>query len=904
MKRIIISILFIYLPQLWIAGQVRIDQIYCENRINPIGLDIEQPGFSWQMSSDSRNVSQTAFEIQVSDDATFRNLLWKTGKIDSDQSLYVMYDGQPLESAQKYYWRVRVWDNGNRASKWSDAGYWQMGLLNANDWKAKWIRSGHGEDITQPAPLFRKEFSLKKQIRSATVFITSYGWYEAEINGKRMGDAYFTPGWTSYDKRLQYQVYDVTDMLKTGNNAIGVTIGNGWYRERYLGVLPVLAANDLSLLFQMQILYTDGSNDWIISDDTWKTSTGAILSNSLYHGQVYDGRLVKTGWTKSNFDDSGWTEVKAADLGYNNLIATYNEPVRSHETFKPVKLITTPIGEKVLDFGQNLVGRVSFKANGKAGEKIIISHSETLDNEGNFYTANLRTAKAEAVYYLSGNGEEILEPSFSFFGFRYIRIDGYPGPVYPEDFTATSLYSDMQMTGTFNCSDDMINQLQHNIQWGQKGNFIDVPTDCPQRDERLGWTGDAQVFLRTAAFNMDVQNFFIKWLKDMKIAQKPNGVVPWVVPDVLKYMGGPASGWSDAVTIVPWDLYLAYGDSSILSDMYVNMKAWVDYMRGQSKADLFTLPSQFGDWLFYSPTPDDYGMAAVTDKDLISQCFYSFSTQILIKAAEVLRKKDDISFYSELLKKIKDAFLKEYATPSGRLVSDTQTAYVLALHFDMLPEAMREQAAQRLVGNIRSYENHLTTGFLGTPYLTHVLSRFGHTDVAFELLLQKTYPSWLYPVTKGATTIWERWDGIMPDGSLQTPAMNSFNHYAYGAIGDWLYRVVAGIGTDEMLSGYKEIKIKPHIGGELTFVNADLITNYGRLSSHWKIEDDNFLLEVEIPVNTNAVIYVPSNYESIILESGKPVSEVREVKALGYTEGYSTFLIGSGSYSFSVAHPL
>jgi alpha-L-rhamnosidase len=404
-----------------------------------------------------------------------------------------------------------------------------------------------------------------------------------------------------------------------------------------------------------------------------------------------------------------------------------------------------------------------------------------LDKAGNFYTDNLRSAKQQNTYILKGEGEETYEPHFTFQGFRYIKVDGFPGELKPENVSAVALYSDMPVTGTFTSSHPLLNQLQHNIQWGQKGNFLDVPTDCPQRDERLGWTGDAQVFARTAAFNMNVHPFFSKWLKDVAADQAPNGSVPFVVPTVMDQGAGGSAGWADAATIIPWTMYLAYGDKKVLEEQYPSMKAWVGYMEKNSTADLWNKGFHFGDWLFYRPSDDNDGRAAVTDKYLIAQAFFAHSTQLMINTAKVLGKPDDVALYTRLLDRIKAAFLKEYVTPNGRLVSSTQTAYVLALQFDMLPEALRKGAAEKLVQNIRSYGTHLTTGFLGTPYLCHVLSRYGYTDVAYDLLLQETYPSWLYPVKMGATTIWERWDGQKPDSTFQTPGMNSFNHYAYGA---------------------------------------------------------------------------------------------------------------------------
>jgi alpha-L-rhamnosidase len=679
-------------------------------------------------------------------------------------------------------------------------------------------------------------------------------------------------------------------------------VGNGWYRG-YLAWdnNKNIYGNKLGLLAQLNIIYSNGTTEIITTDEKWKSSTGPIKSVEIYNGETYDARDEKKGWSQIGYDDSIWKEVTLPTVNLDNLISTENEPVKKHETFKAGKLITTPAGEKVLDFGQNLVGWVIVKAKGNAGDKIIIKHAEVLDKLGNFYTENLRAAKATATYILKGGAEETFEPHFTFYGFRYIKIENYPGEINLENFTAVAVHSDMAPTGTFTSSNAMLNQLQHNIQWGQKGNFLDVPTDCPQRDERLGWTGDAQAFSRTAAFNFNVNSFFSKWLKDVAADQGKDGKVPWVVPNVLGPDAGGSAGWADAATIIPWNMYLAYGDKKILENQYASMKAWVKYMTDSSTGNLWNRGFHFGDWLFYRPFDDNDGRSAVTDKYLIAQCFYANSVQILINTSNVLKKPDDAAFYTSLLQKIKEAFLKEYVTPNGRLVSGTQTAYVLALNFDMLPESERAKAAQYLADNVKSYDNHLTTGFLGTPYLCHVLTRFGFTDLSYKLLLQDTYPSWLYPVKMGATTIWERWDGEKPDSTFQTPNMNSFNHYAYGAIGDWMYRKMAGIDTYEDGVGYKHIKIQPHIGGGLTNASASLQTYYGTVSSGWKVENDTLLMDIEIPANTTATVYVPATKSGTIAESGKSISKAIDIKVAGEEKGYVVLQLGSGKYHFATA---
>jgi alpha-L-rhamnosidase len=858
-------------------------------------LDTKQPRFSWQLESSKRNTFQTGYEIRVTEG---EKIIWNTGKVSSGQSVQIPYNGAVLELGKSYDWKIRAWDNYGKVSAWSESNHFQMALLNKNDWEAKWIIPGYVEDsVERPSPLFRKEFAEKKKISAATLYITAHGLYEAQINGRRVGDAYLAPGWTSYHKRLQYQTYNVTNLLQQGDNVIGVTLGSGWYR----GVIGFndninVYGKDIALLAQLNIRYADGTTRTVISDESWKSSTGSILYSEIYNGETIDARKEKKDWASPGYNDSDWTNVKVVNFSKDALIATVNEPVKKHEIFEPVRIITTPKGERVIDFGQNLVGWVVMKVKGNADDKVVLSHAEVLDKYGNFYTENLREAKQQDTYILNGKGEERFEPHFTWQGFRFVKVEGYPGELKPENFTAVALYSDMKPTGTFSTSNALINQLQHNIQWGQRGNFLDVPTDCPQRDERLGWTGDAQVFSRTASFNMNVNNFFAKWLKDVA-ADQQNGVMPFVIPNIL----GPATssaGWADAATIIPWNMYLAYGDKRILENQYSSMKAYVESVRRVAKNDLWNTGFHFGDWLFYRPDDDNDGRSAVTDKYLIAQCFYAHSTQLLINAAKVLGKTDDADRYAELLQKIKDAFVKEYVTPNGRLVSGTQTAYVLALNFDMLPESLREQAAARLVENIKSYGYHLTTGFLGTPYLCHVLTRYGYTDVAYKLLLQDTYPSWLYPVKMGATTIWERWDGQKPDSSFENPGMNSFNHYAYGAIGDWMYREVAGLDTYDDEPGYKHIKIQPHIGGGFVNVSASLLTYYGKLSSEWKVEGDSIIMNVEIPVNTRADVYIPAADVNSITEGGKAISSISEIKITGAEKGYVKLQLGSGTYHF------
>ncbi|HRG24870.1 MAG TPA: family 78 glycoside hydrolase catalytic domain [Chitinophagaceae bacterium] len=880
-------------------AQLSVSSLQTENQPFPFGIDAAQPRFSWQLNSPVRNTMQTAYELKVMLD---KKAVWQTGKTSSSQSVFISYAGASLESNQLYKWQVRVWDNQGKSSAWSQPAYFHTGLLQPTDWKASWIEAGFAEDsINRPAQYFRKPFSVGKKIKSATAYITALGMYEAQLNGQRIGDAYLTPGWTSYNKRLQYQAYDVTSLLKAGDNALGVTLGNGWYRgflawddhKNIYGKKP-------ALLMQLMIKFTDGSQTIIGSDDSWQTSTGPIRYSEIYHGETYDARAEKTGWASPGYTATDWVNAKKATVTDRPIVATINEPIRKHERFKPVKIFKTPKGELVADFGQNLVGWVELSVKGNAGDQVVLTHTEVLDKAGNFYIANLRAAKQQNKFILKGGAEEFFEPHFTFQGFRYIKVEGFPGELTADNLTAVALYSDMPPTGTFTSSNKLINQLQHNIQWGQKGNFLDVPTDCPQRDERLGWTGDAQVFSRTAAFNFGVNNFFAKWMKDVAADQLENGSVPFVIPNVLGAGSAGSTGWADAATIIPWNMYLAYGDKKILEDQYASMKAWQGFMEKNSKDDLWATGFHFGDWLFYRPFDDNDGRAAVTDKYLIAQCFFAHSTDLMRRTATVLGKTADADYYRNRLERIKAAFRKEYMTANGKLVSGTQTAYTLALQFDMLPEELRQTAAVRLVENVKSYGYHLTTGFLGTPYLCHVLSRYGYADIAYRLLLQETYPSWLYPVKMGATTIWERWDGIKPDSTFQVPSMNSFNHYAYGAIGDWMYRVAAGLDTREEAPGYQQLRIEPHTGGSFTHLEARLNTNYGEAVSGWKISDHLLTLDISIPVNSSALIYLPSADLPAITENGIPVSGHKDLTIQGTENGKTVVKAGSGQYHFEI----
>ncbi len=871
---------------------------------NPVGIDDPNPRLAWKINSDQRNTMQTAYRVQVStdDDFTKSEITWDTGKTNSDQSVHLHYEGDELESRQRYYWRVQVWDNHGQQSGWSETGFWEMGLLNTGDWQAEWIEPGfeQDEDKSEPSPMLRNEFDLDGEVQSARAYVTAHGLYEMKINGQKVGDRVFTPGWTSYNKRLQYQTYDVTGLLQSGDNAVAAKLGDGWYRG-YLawGDARNHYGTTLGLLAQIEVTYTDGSTEIIGTDPNWKATTGPIIKSDIYNGEIYDARMEKPGWIETGYDDAEWSDVTVANHSKEILVAPEAPPVRKIQELKPVDIFTTPEGDTVADMGQNLVGWVRLNVEGEAGTEVTLKHAEVLDKDGNFYTANLRAADQKATYILKGEGEEVYEPTFTFMGFRYVKIEGYPGEITADDLTGVVIHSDMEPTGHFSTSNPLINQLQHNIVWGQKGNFLDIPTDCPQRDERLGWTGDIQVFAETASYNMHSAGFLTKWLRDLAADQVEGGSVPHVIPNVLGDNSAGAAGWADASVIVPWTLYQSYGDEDILRTQYNSMKGWVEYMRERARMDsttyLWDNNFTFGDWLSFSSTASDYP-GAYTDKKLISTAYFARSTDLLQRSAEILGNTEDAEEYATLFENIKQAFQNEYLTSSGRIMSNTQTAYLLALQFDLLPDNTEDTAVQYLVSRINE-RNHLTTGFLGTPHLNPILSDYEYNDEAFELLFRKEYPSWLYPVTKGATTIWERWDGIKPDSTFQDEGMNSFNHYAYGAIGEWLYKNVAGI--EAAAPGYKQIAIHPTMDSTLTYARSIQESPYGRIESKWNFSDNQFSLDVTIPVNTTATVTLPHAAGQMITENSRDIDQSDAIKSVEESGDNVIVEIGSGDYAFS-----
>jgi alpha-L-rhamnosidase len=900
------------------AQPVSLIDLTCEHLTNPIGITEKQPRLSWKIATETRNIGQTAYEIRVAtaNDFSKKSLVWTSGKIASDASVLQPFKGV-VTSRTRYFWQVKIWTTDGQESAWSPTAFFETGFLSNAEWSAQWIELANDTTRYTPSVFLRKNVILKKKIQSARAYVTAHGFYELYLNGKKVGDDVLTPGWTSYSKRLQYQVYDVTNLLNEGINGIGALLGDGWYRGT-LGWQSQWGfyGKKRSLLCQIHVKYADGSEEIVKSDGTWKANQdGPIRMSDIYNGETYDANKElspmgkkQTGWAQSNYDDDKWLPVQIGNYSFDNLMASVSPPVKKIQELKPTRIFRTPKGTLVADFGQNMVGWVRLTIKGDKGTTVVMKHAEVLDKYGEFYMENMRSAKVTATYILRGDvSDEIYEPRFTFFGFRYISIEGLPANTVltAENLTGVVVHSEMTPMGDFSCSNPLINQLQHNIQWGQKGNFVDVPTDCPQRDERLGWTGDAQAFCRTATFNADVAAFFTKWLADVAADQRAGGEIPWVIPDVLNPLNSPtvktSAGWGDVAVIAPWTMYQIYDDVQLLDKQYPSMKAWVEYIRKKSGDDLIWRGgSVFGDWLSYMPHPARASEPdGHTSRDYISTAFYAYSVKLTAQAAEVLGKKEDAALYNALFEKIKKVFITEFVTATGRTVSDSQTSYVLALMFDLLPENLQPKAVGYLVEDIKNRSNHLSTGFLGTPYLCKVLSDNGRADVAYDLLLQETYPSWLYPVKMGATTIWERWDGQKTDSTFQDVGMNSFNHYAYGAIGDWMYRVVAGIELGK--TGYKHILIQPQPTPRLTFAKAHFESNYGRIEANWERKDGKMRLNVRIPPNTTATITLPNAKIEQITEGGKKLPESSDFKNIRADGKAVKVEVGSGVYAFEWA---
>lgn len=865
---------------------MRIVKLRCDYMNNPVGFDFERPVLNWVVEAEGENKKQSAYRIQVSRDDRFRNIDFDTQKTASDQSVGYRLE-MPLQVCTRYYWRVNVWDEIGNESGFSHIAYFETARGDMA-WQADWI--GYDQDF----PQLRRGFKIDKPVRRARAYASGVGMYYLFLNGAPASQELLLPGFNAYDLWIQYQTYDVTNMLVQGENVIGAWLGNGYYKGRVGWPnnpnRTCLYGDQLGFIMELNVEYEDGTRDTILSDAGWEAMRSPYLRTEIYDGEIFDARLWDADWCKK----TGNSDVaQVVNIDKNLLVARKSVPVMVMQKIQPIEKIITPAGEQVFDFGQNIAGRVRIKFDLPRDSEVLLQFGEALDNKGNFYRENMRTALEEARFISAGEPYEYAA-LFTYHGFRYLRVSGCE--LCMEDMIAEVIHSDIEETGFFECSDQRVNRLFRNVMWSQKGNFVDIPSDCPQRDERWGWTGDAQVFCHTACMNMDSDAFYRKFLYDLKLEQKKMGYVPVAVPYLLRGAGiwnFPACGYSDSAVLMPWALYLHYGDYAVLEKQYDSMRAWVDYISALDNEGeyLYSKGYQLGDWLAQDARDPD-SLFGMTSNTLVATAYYAWSAEHVSKAAAVLGKADDAQKYAELAQKIREAFRREFVTEKGRVASETQTAYLLALYMNMLRRDQRCKAIECLVERLQIDNFQLTTGFFGTPLLCPTLSDAGLDEYAYALLLNNRCPSWLYEVEMGATTVWERWNSVRPDGSFGPDSMNSFNHYAFGSIVEWMYRYVAGINPLEENPGYREMRISPHVNDMLSHACASISTVYGVVESGWKIDGDVLHVEVKLPFNTHAKICLP-DAEGMTIRLND-----REEAPCKIEDGRAVFECGSGVWKF------
>jgi len=897
-------------------SQLSVSHLRTEYLVDPVGIGVRRPRLSWTLESARRGTRQTTYRIvaagsrePVSDGS---GELWDSGWIESRDTNQVCYDGEPVAARQRIWWAVQVRDDAG-AECVSDPACWEMGLLPATDvdpsgagerseWQAKWISLpglAPDRDIPKaqewdglvPAPYFRQSFDSDGNVERATLYVTSRGVYDAHLNGAIVGDHTLSPGWTDYHRRIQCQAFDVTDRIVAGENVIGAVVAPGWF-SGYVGFGPQCRhyGDTPHLLMQLHIDLADGGEQVIGTDGAWRATTGAVRYGDLLMGEHIDARREPNGWSAPGFDASGWRQVAASAIGSVPIVASVAEPVRTMEVIRPVSINEIAPGTWIVDLGQNIAGRVRLTATGEPGATIHLRHGEMLNPDGTLYTENLRGPLADDTFVLAGKGNEAFEPRFTWHGFRYVEVTGYPGELAADDIAGCFVGSDTTPVGGFTCSDPLINTLRENIVRGQRGNFLSIPTDCPQRDERLGWLGDAQAFVGTAVGNMDVAAFFTKWTQDLRDAQSEAGAFPDVAPRLCDLSDG-APAWADAGVIVPWTIWRTYGDTRLIDEQWSSMVRWMDWLQRANPNLLWQKGrhKDFGDWL---------SIGADTPKELIGTAYFAYDAKLMAEMATAIGRDDEAVAYDELHRNVAGAFCHAYINDDGSIREGTQTAYCLALHFDLLPDELRDAAVSHLIADLKAHDWHITTGFVGVSYICHVLTEAGHADVAYRLLLRESFPSWKYSILHGATTIWERWDGWTEEDGFQDVGMNSFNHYTLGSVGEWLLRGVAGINATT--PGYSSIEIRPCLDRSLDFAEGWYRSIHGEIRSGWTWTDNGYRLDVTVPANVDASITLPESEAAEVTEGGLPLESVDGITLVEY-EGEATIVTtGSGSYRFEV----
>lgn len=882
-----------------------------EYRTTPLGIDEPAPRFSWRLASEGRGAAQTGSRIRVVAASATRDgsdsLVWDSGWEERSDGVGAVYDGSPLAPSTRYRWALTLRDDQGGEHN-AGASWFETGLL-SSPLRARWVhrvlnpdQAVNPPDLSSPSAAvrrlfpsgyFRGEFEAGENLISARLYATAHGLYEPYVNGGRVGDHKLAPGWTDYRDRLMYQTFDITDRIRVGRNAVGSILGEGWWSGFYgsdrrqqgyhWGHFP-------EVWMQVLLEYANGRTEVIGTDSSWRYAYGPILYSDLLMGEYVDARLDLGDWSAPGFDASSWTPAVVRDGDLHALVGMSDEPIRVMEEL-PAQSVREVGGSWIVDFGQNLSGLVRFDFTESAGTTIRIRYGELLDEDGALYTENLRTAEATDVYVCAGEGPERFEPTFTSHGFRFAELTGLSSAPPLSSMTAITLRNDIPWSGTLLTSDDQVNQLERNIRWGQRGNFVAVPTDCPQRDERLGWTADAQVFFPTAAYNADVLSFFSRWMRDVRFGQTADGSFPDVAPKITILTEG-APAWGDAGVIIPWELYLAYGDKRILAESWDSVHRWIDFL-AENNPDLIwrrRVGKNYGDWL---------QIDCETPRDVLATAYFAHSTDLVAQIARVLDKPADAAGYASLAERIRLAFAEHFAGPDLKIEGDTQTVYLLALAFDLFPEPARATLADHLVRTIVDHDTSLTTGFVGVPLLCPVLTKIGRSDLAYALLQRRDYPSWQYSIRHGATTIWERWDGWTEERGFQAPKMNSFNHYALGSVGEWMYRTMGGIDQERGSAAFRETVIAPVPGGGLSWVKAAYDTPLGRIASDWQFEDGRFTLSVSIPPGSGARVVLPAAEGATVWLDDHEIEDGPFATVLGRTDDSVTVRVASGSYRFA-----
>jgi alpha-L-rhamnosidase len=883
-----------------VSRVVTIEHLSVERRGSRVGIDAARPRFAWRLAGAGDGARQTAYQLQLLDtddpSASWTAPTWDTGRRAAGSSTYVQYAGPALQSRHRYSWRVRTWDGEGAPTDWSAPAYFEMGLLSPDDWSARWIApvrsdlASEPEEVRAPRalPLLRRRFDLPATPERARLYITALGLYDAFVNGQRVGDQWLTPGWTDYNTRVQYQAYDVTNLLRQGGNVLGVRLGNGWYTGNVGGLGPRRYGDAPALMCRLEVRLPSDRTVVVTSDERWVSRDSGTWLNDLQTGERTDLRAEPAGWNEVGSDEAGWQAVELHAGPGSRLTAARDDGIRVVDALPARSIRDMGQNRYIVDLGANAAGVLRLRARGQPGQHIVVRHAEALDEQGELYTVNLRTAEQRDEFILSSQSPATLEPRLTFHGFRYAEIAGADGPLDADDVAYQVLSSATRPVGSFSCSEPLVDQLQANIVTSLRANFISIPTDCPQRNERLGWTADLQIFAPTALFNADVTNLMDKWLDDLVDAQLPSGAYPDVAPQPPGFVGWGNTAWGDAGIIVPWVMYERSGDAGVLERLYDSMRRFMAYLEAD-QTNGYRFAGRYGDWV---------SLGARSDKTFIGTAYLAYVADLFSRIAEVVggsRGAEDAAHFRDFAHQVRDALQRRFLGDDGRLTAETQTTYAMALGFGLLPEELWRAAGDRLAALVEEADTHLATGFLGTPLVLPALSDNGHHELACRLLRQDTYPSWLFEVRNGATSIWERWNGWTPEQGFHPSRMNSFNHYAFGAVGDWMYRYLAGLEPVE--PGYRRTLLRPRPGGGLTSARATHESLYGVHECGWQLQDGTLRVDVHVPANTSATVALPvASADQVRLNGGPPPAPT-------LADGTVRIDVPPGRHSFEAPHP-